>query len=65
MECECGALLIMCGRGGNNFLPLCSGNKVTAILLCVVVVAINLLFVITTVMEADLSAGILTIVGEC
>lgn len=32
--------------------------------MCVVVVAINLLFVITTVMDADLSAGLLTVVGE-
>lgn len=45
------------------FLPS-SGNKITSIALCAVVVAINLLFVITTVMDADLSAGLLTVVGE-
>lgn len=48
----------------NKILLNFSGNKITAILLCVLVVAINLLFVVTTVIEQELDAGLLTLVGE-
>lgn len=40
------------------------GNKVTAILLCVLVITINLIFVVDQVGNADLSPGLMALVGK-
>lgn len=41
-----------------------SGNKITAILLCVGVIAINLVFVIDQVQTAELNSWYMVLVGE-
>lgn len=43
---------------------LCSGNKITAILLCVGVIAINLVFVVDQVNDADMNSWFMVIIGE-
>lgn len=41
-----------------------SGNKITAILLCVGVIAINLVFVIDQVNDADMNSWYMVLIGE-
>lgn len=65
MECEwevennfyaAGSLILLINRF--------SGNKITAILLCVGVIAINLVFVVDQVTEAELNPWYMVLVGE-
>lgn len=40
-------------------------NRIVAILLSIVVIGINIFFVVSRVQDAELSAGWISLVGEC